>query len=455
MNKYSLIFFVNSVFCFSSLILYFFSPGIYNFYYCLLIMICYFAFNLFFFLFDETIKRVGIGFEFFFFFAFFMANFIYPIFYFNDNPNVSLFSFSFNENIITKSTSLALVGYSFYILGATNYKKVNLLSNLNLKNNNTLGGGYIVLTLMFYLMYVFFGGLELLTGVYKGEADIEEVSLSSYTYVIFEILILTLTWLFFLLNNRALKIASMILIFSVIVGMLLTGSRNLSVAILLIIFCGITRYIVKVPKIIVLILIFIGASIMYFIQLLRSFGGRGDADLAINAFNESSSFFDPFLDLIINNRNLYVLVDFVDNFNYVYFYNILTSLFGFLPSTQIIISLFNIPSYFFSGKFTTFLEFGSNSTFGLGTNMVGEAYLSLGLVGVVLVFFLIGRVVRFFRNGSFTNSYYSLAYFILISQSVFMVRMDYLFWSRKLIWALLFFFLIYQFTILLNKQFKK
>ncbi|WP_207116492.1 hypothetical protein, partial [Acinetobacter sp. Res13-Abat-PEC12-P3-01] len=88
-----------------------------------------------------------------------MTNFIYPVFYYLNNPAISLFAFSFNENVISKSTSLALLGYAFYILGNSNYKK-----NVRLKYNEIKISDHIVwivffLSLVNFIIFFSLGGL--------------------------------------------------------------------------------------------------------------------------------------------------------------------------------------------------------------------------------------------------------------------------------------------------------
>ena len=107
---------------------------------------------------------------------------------------------------------------------------------------------------------------------------------------------------------------------------------------------------------------------------------------------------------------------------------------------------FNIPDYMTSGLMPTFLEFGSNPPFGLGTNMVGEAYLSLGVLGVIIVFYFFGRAINYFSNNSRDNIYYRITYFFLASQAVFFPRIDYLWGVRLIVWMLVLFFLIKIFS---------
>ena len=179
-------------------------------------------------------------------------------------------------------------------------------------------------------------------------------------------------------------------------------------------------------------------------MLFRNFGVEGDNSLtnAYGVFSSTGSYFDPFLDLIINNRNLYVLMEFVDDFGYVYFINNVYNSISFLPFNSKIIDMLNIPTFLQQGNFPTYLEFGNNPSFGLGTNMVGEAYLSFGIFGVFVTFFGLGWFVKYIKIRSYSNIYYYVLFFSLLSMAVILPRTASLPNSRYFIWPLILVFLI-------------
>ncbi|TNL49102.1 hypothetical protein EYB59_12585 [Acinetobacter bereziniae] len=113
---------INILMCFISILFYISAPQTYSYEFCFFVFYCLYFFNVVYFL--QDIKNRNLSFEFLFMISFLMTNFIYPVFYYLNNPAISLFAFSFNENVISKSTSLALMGYAFYILGNSNYKKM-------------------------------------------------------------------------------------------------------------------------------------------------------------------------------------------------------------------------------------------------------------------------------------------------------------------------------------------
>lgn len=148
---------LTSIFCCLALVLFYFAPVGYSLIFSLLSLFIFIALNIFYFLFSS--KGNGVGFEFFFMIAFCMTNFIYPVFYFPDNRYVSLFSFGFNISIMNKSTALALVAYSFYIMGLQLYKKKSIA--LNRYNELTIDSFFQLCFLFFslisFVLFVFFG----------------------------------------------------------------------------------------------------------------------------------------------------------------------------------------------------------------------------------------------------------------------------------------------------------
>lgn len=433
--------------CVISIIVYELAPLIYSFEYNVFVLFFFLFGNFVYFNFNNSFKQ-GVGFELLFFTAFLMGNFIYPVFYYPSNPNISLFQFSINSSVINKSTSLALVAYSFYLLFSSDYnlKLSSLKVEYNINKVHFLS--ILILSNLFFLGYFFAGGLTRLEDVYEGTAQLGDVGSVTYISVLFEIMTLLLSALIFLVKDKKYRLLGLSYLFIIVLLFFSTGSRGMSISILLILLVGYSKSIKKINSFFVFLGIFFGAVLMYFLMLLRELGmgDSSNASVAIDTIKNTSNFFDPFMDLIINNRNLYVLVDFVDRFGDVKFLNSVTSLFSLLPGVGFFIDFFNVPDYLVSGKLPTYLEFGSNPPFGLGTNMVGEAYLSLGLYGVVIVFSFFGYLVRYLR---FKNSLYAyIAFLLLVGQAVFIVRSDYLFPLRKIVWGIFIFYIV---TIVFKK----
>ena len=345
-----------------------------------------------------------------------------------------------------------MVAYCFYTLFSSDYSKKLVVEKIEYSIDKYIGISIFFLSLILFLSYFYFGGISILADVYQGKADLEQVGITSYFSILFEVSTLLLASLIFLVKNIKIRIFLLLYLFILVVIFLSTGSRGMSISILLILLVGYSRSIKRINGLVVFFGVFTGAILMYFLMLLRELGmGSNDnTSFALDKIKNTSNPFDPFMDLIINNRNLYVLVDFVDKVGDVKFFNIITSLFGVFPGLSLIIDFFSVPNYLISGKLPTYLEFGNDASFGLGTNMVGEAYLSLGCLGVIIVFSLFGAMVKYLRFNRSLLSY--IAFLLLVGQVVFIVRSDYLFPLRKIVWSLIIFYVV---SMLSSKIFTK
>jgi hypothetical protein len=183
-----------------------------------------------------------------------------------------------------------------------------------------------------------------------------------------------------------------------------------------------------------------GVVAMSFVVLIRNNDitqGNWIAEAQENA--NFTSVFDLFSDLIINNRNLYVLVDFADNVQHTHFFGMLTDIASPIPGlNRLLLDNINVPPELISGgALPTYLALGTDSSFGVGTNMVGEAYLAFGLPGVIVFFSLIGFVINISKRAMSYNIYAYVLYFLFASHAVFYPRAPILYQPRNIVWALL------------------
>ncbi|MFW1852462.1 O-antigen polymerase [Acinetobacter guillouiae] len=441
----------NILFCFVSVVFYINAPINYSFLFCLSILILFTFQNIIYFL----LNKEGVGFESLFMISFLMCNFIYPVFYYGNSSYVSMFVFGFNENIISKSTSLAFLGYSFYLLGITNYVKRDSFY-MQIKNSNIVVSKniFVLVFLSSFLSFSFFvlaGGLQQLKEIYNGSgAQWGETGLFSYISIFSTLYTILLSALVFLINDKLIRWGAIVYILVVAFLMLSTGSRTIPISLILILLVSYSFFIKKISLPLLLISIFLGANLMYFLVLFRELGmDRANSfDNAFSLYKNSNSFFDIFMDLISNNRNLYVLTDFVDNFETVGFLNVLTEILSVVPGSGFLNKYFTIPDFMVAGQLPTYLQFGSGSLYGLGTNMVGESYLSYGFWGVICIFYFLGVLIRFVKNRASQSIYFLVIFFILVGNSLFMPRADYLYSLRMYFWISIFLF----FTTFLVKK---
>lgn len=438
---------VSSIFSFISLLVFYFSPTEYSFTFSVFCLLFYLLINFYYFKFVS--KDKGVGFEYFYMIAFCMTNFIYPVFYFMENRYVSLFSYPFNFGIISKATALALVAYAFYILGLQLYRRKK--DALEFKVDSFYPLMYMLISIISFIFFVIFGGLDHFKSVYSGDSEWEAVGSYSYFYLIFNYSSLLLSMFLFKCENKKIMIFGALYLLVAILLLLLSGSRMTSVGIVLVLLVSFSKNIKNIPSLIATFFVLFSSVFLYSMMIYRSNMFSSDIDnIAGSAFSSNYSLFDSFMDLIVNNRNLYVLVDFVDSNGSVFFANIFYNIISFLPFSKSINDFFGIPE-FLNGNLPSFLEFGSNAGFGLGTNNVGEAYLSFGLVGVIVFFTFFGVFLKFLKEKSSSSIISYIFYFILVSNAVIYPRGNVLINTRVFVWTILIFFMIYLLRKILVK----
>lgn len=88
------------------------------------------------------------------------------------------------------------------------------------------------------------------------------------------------------------------------------------------------------------------------------------------------------------------------------------------------------------GMLPTFLQLGADSTWGLGTNMIGEVYRSFGYPGTALIMFGIGHLIKTSYYRGRTNKYWYLLYFLFISHAIMYGRSPFIMDLRRITWAM-------------------
>lgn len=432
----------NSLFFIVSLFLYFLAPKEYSFSYCTLILVLFLMQNILYFK-QKEYKNLA-SFEFFFAFSFCLSNFIYAVFYFPVNPDTGTFRFAFNTNVISEATGLSGLGYSSYMLALTLFakNKSENASKLNFFVRDQHMLILLVISILSFLGFVMYGGITHLKSVYSGDdADINDIGIFSYFFNIYVVTALLLGMFVFRMKNKAFSNVVLLFLLLCMAAILYTGSRTIVVGLTLVLMVSYTTFIKNIERTQLLLIIFLGSILLSLMMMYR------DDSFTLNNYNEYyGSGFDVYLDLIGPNRNLYVLKDFSDNNFHVYFFSALEDLISPIPgSSSYISSIIPFPLDIMAGNFPTYLEFGSGSSFGLGTNLIGEMYFSFGVYGVIILSFLLGMIVRKTKDNP--NIIYSyIIYFLLVSHAVFYPRAFYLFQPRILVWSLLLVFFMQKTT---------
>lgn len=455
---------VNIFFCLLAGLLVYAAPNTYDYGFCLLILSLFLINVIYYFASNQTVSGNVANFDFFFIFSYGMTNFIYPVFYKPTNPNYTVFELPFNDNVISKSTAIAYLGFTFFALGISKYKKdKKVKKNLkkeslpSFKINNLFIRSIFIVALLAFIGYVATGGLTVIQKVYSSGdgGNLAEVGVYSYFNNVFVICALLLAIFVFLIKDKMTKI--MAFAFIIICGliMLTTGSRTLILGLGLILFVSYGTFERRITMPVMMLFILIGSFFMTVIQATRTqeFSTKSwSSEASKNVEIESP--FDIFNDLIINNRNLYVLVDFADERQHVFFLSAISDITSPVPGLfRYVSESMNVPKeLIFGGDLPTFLEFGPNSDWGLGTNLVGETYVGYSYFGVCIILFLWGFAVRKSYDASENNIYAFVIYFLLVSHAIFFPRAFYLYQPRTVVWSLLLVFILLKITNALYRK---
>ena len=443
----------NIAFAILAVILFQQSPGAYDLAYCRMLAAVYLVHNVCFFTLQK--KKHWLGFELFFAISFFFVNFVYPITY-ATSPDVhvryqSLFIYMLQipHDLTTRATAIAYLGYAFYALGMTNFLNVNREEpdhpTFKLTQEHYLW--FFGITMVSFLLFYITGGLTALRSVYHGGGNLKTVGIYSYFNNIFTLACYLMAIFLFRLDKQkwwfyALVVAACMLI------TISTGSRQMALGLMLVLICSFSMYVYKFKWWQVVLIIGVGAIALFVVVAVRKLGWNPEGWKAKLSGLTLNSYVEIFNDLIINNLNLYILVDYAYYHPKTWFHGMLIDLASPIPGLGTsIVNYYGEPSELMhGGDLPSFLILGANQNWGLGTNMIGEAFRSFGIWGVGISMYLIGFTVKELYYHANQNIYCYLLYFLFVSHAVIYPRAPLIFDPRTLVWSVLILWLVLQIT---------
>lgn len=432
---------INIFFFFIAIILYVISPDNYDFSYCFIIF-CFFCLAAVLeFRSSFRKRRSHINFSLFFTVSFFFVNFFYPIFVFPvDRSYFLVFDrFYFNDDIITKSTALAFLGFMSFLVGKNNLAKKRdtrtdfYAFNFSLPAMEKSYSILFILTIIFNFILYFQASEGILNRSSDAFFEIEPSLL-----VINQCLVNLLIFFIFYLKKSFLHLW---IIFLYVLVFLYVGDRGSAIQTCLIfLFCYNFFYkiISRSQLIVILVIGFVGLS---FVSIIRGRDGN------VKSFQEIqiTSSFDFAMDLVISNRNLYAGYEFANKNGLNYGKSSLPYIFAPIPllPTFITTGLFDArPQELSSG---TILTNDAGASWGLGTNLIADLYMQFAEFGVVFFMGVFGYIVSRLENKLSSNPYLYLSYITLFSFSIYMARSSMFDSIRYIFWTLIVFYIVYNF----------
>lgn len=431
---------LNIAFAIVATVLYIKAPWTYSYDYCVTLMTLFIAQNVLFF---ATNKRQHwLGFEFFFAISFFLVNFVYPVFYapYEDRIYWSFFSYSFNDDYVTRSTALAYFGYAWYMLGATRLLQLQREEPAHPTFSVSMRQyiWFFGITIVAWLLFVATGGLAALQSVYAEGSNLRDVGIYSYFNNIFTIGCYFMAIFLFRLPKQKWWFYLLVILYFMLI-LLSTGSRQLAVGLALILVTGFSLYVYQLKWWQVLLLVAGGTTVLFLVMTLRTEGLDFGAWQQKLAQTKLDNFWDIFEDLIVNDVNLFRLFGWAQENDLTWFQGMTLDIASPIPGlgSHIIANSDVPPQMLHGGDLPSYLFLGPDATWGTGTNMVGEAYRSFGAVGTAVAMFLIGLWIKESYYRANNSIYWYLMYFLLVGHALIYPRAPLLFDPRLVIWSLL------------------
>lgn len=369
--------------------------------------------------------------------------FIYPLFLYPIDPHFfKMFAFSFDEDYINKSTSLSLIGSASYCIGRIfRLKNKDFSGNQNVFHQLLPTKRFILLAYLLFCLFYVTGGISNLANVYDSGMN-HETSISGYIHVVLlPVLYIAIVTQFgnsILFTNRLrlynFNVAFLFLLALYCLSILMTGSRGSVLAIGLIIIWTYTYFYKNIKLLPFIAIIFAGSLVLALVGVLR-----------VDGDSSQFAFVDMFMDLIINNRNNFVALEYVDDKGITYGKSILGSILRIIPLLSgFVHKIFHLNVFeTTSSMLLTATTLGEDFTLGLGTSILADLFLAFGLVGVVFGMGLLGSVITYLENRLQSGSPIILiTYAVFISLSVVIVRTEYFNILNKLVYALVIYMIL-------------
>lgn len=453
-----------SVIFFLAVALYIFSPETYSHHYCTIILIVYILSSIWFLY--KTFDGNYFNFHLIFILSFLFVNFIYPVFLYPVNKEYfPVYRHAFNEDLITKTTAMAFLGIASYFMGASLFKQTNYrqLKDLHyhISSPKSIIIGMIILSFIFFLLILINSWEGIILGKFGATGGSKQYLLALFQ-VTFE-LALILEFYYsrdkfagrfkYFIRHFNKYLMSIGLLFTLL--FLRVGDRGPVIQVFLITIALYSLFVVRINFRKFALMILFGMFLLTFISYARttddsllrsgnslsSYLERGKEKMKLN------SFYDLGMDLIVNNRNLYVGIDYAHTNGYTYGKDMFIAMFAAVPRLPVFMAKLvfdTTPRELSSAYILTIEALGPKPTWGLGTNLIADIYMNFGLFGVLFFMFLLGVIIRKLQVSVQTKSNILnlIVYMFMLSFSLYMPRTAYFSPLRFVLWSILIYLFI-------------
>jgi oligosaccharide repeat unit polymerase len=341
--------------------------------------------------------------------------------------------FPVSEIYINRGNLLFLIGLQSYMLGSLSIS--NYIKNINENANRVINTKFLTVFVLFLiLLFISTGGISHYKSIYTNTKDAINAGISIHVLVLLlsTAIVVISTELYNKKISPTYKVSkfTLLFIFLLILMLLWAGNRTAASQLMLPLLCIYAMYFYNIKFKQFLLFVFCGICAMWIIQNTRS-----NRNLSI------SNLILIITDLTIPARVTYSAIDYAEQNGYTYGKTMSLGIIGIIPF---------LPSSITKGDTREFgsAELLTNATYetykvpvdqriGLGTTIIGDIYLSFGLIGVILLMYLLGYFINTLLIQSINYNYFSIIVFAaMLANSVFLVRASYTHAVRFVIWAL-------------------
>lgn len=442
---------MNIFFSITALFAYFVAPQIYNSVFIQFITLG-FLIQAIYFIFKKSNGNY-VNFYSIFYFSYFFVNFFYALILYPIDPDFfPIFTLGFNENVINKSTALAWVVSNFIILGAN----TKLLNN-KIKYNYFYSHKKITqITGILVIFFIIAVGKEFLSGNFTAQSV-----LSLYILQLVVCFFIVSSVVFFKnYNYQHSKVLYFFIAFIYVFLFLAVGDRGPALSLLILILSMYSFYVKKINILVIFPILFLGSFLMYIIGV----GRVADISTGSNIFLRGLTGLNMNLedlyyvtsDLSGSSFTLYLGKGYVDENGVNFGSTLISDIIAIFPFFQGILNSavdFEIKT---SPTFFTEIALGKNASWGVGTNLISDVYISFGLIGCIFLFYFFGLFVEYSRRKLIENNTFAsnIIYFSLTSYALYLPRAGLFMPFKFIIWSLIIYYFLRSFSIIKPKVIK-
>lgn len=235
------------------------------------------------------------------------------------------------------------------------------------------------------------------------------------------------------------------------------GDRGPAIQIIFVLIFAYVYFVKPISLKTLLLLIVVGLFFLTLISYtrgtqsnLRSGSITGTITEASRQITTFNTFWNYGMDLIVNNRNLYVACELADKDGLLYGKSYFPYLFAPIPGVPSLLTdaIFNTTPEELSSAYKITKEAGLD--WGLGSNAVGDVYMNFGLLGIILCFFLFGYLIS--QLSQKKDIYSILAYILIFALAIYYPRSSLLEQLSLVFRAIIILYILFKLT---NNPLKK